>query len=745
MKRVKNSIALIMMICLLVMSMCPFNSSYAGTSGIITDNISVGNQNESGVGWSWVTHDGYNPDEPISDTNYSGIFTMDGLHIEYSGKIPRLYKSDEYALSLPAGAKIVVLDNNIINSHDPNVNIDNVYLQGINIRGDGEITGKGTLTCNGDLGSIYCQSSYLDKTNNTLTIKKTTINITKAGSICVGGGSGMDENGQIWHNEGELIIENSNISIDNRQGFILGALDSSNLVLYNSNINIIAKNYGIIERGKIYIDGGSINISVDNNGKETYAIMTNTVEGFAIPSYGENMVMRAKDGNGQYSESLCWDNKNTEKDGFSYYRSVKTGKMVTDIKIWENPVKLSNTTTIQGTVNQTVFNNVKMGIELTSDSFKGTDWVYGNYKEGTDWVYVNNWFTNLPTGINIYAVDISDDKKKCTISINGMPTEAKSEYLSMVIPADKLESGTQIDDIINEKVKWDIQYPQSTSNHKSKTSSGTVIKNINAIGTLDKLSNSEKQSIIAKFKDYTPYTCFEGKLSIAQIKELTNNKLTDKQLQEMIENPKLLNELGIDLNKLSFSIHLTPLKDGKFLDLGEKHWAYKYVKEASQTGFVMGMPDGTFAPNQYLKAEDTFTFLNRVLVLNGKTQMKNSRSTVEKYITNKNWAFANVASIYSKLNEDTIKNILSLEQQPITRDLLAQVLYEATNGELKKVKDEQKFIDINESKYKDAINYCVATGLLNGMSNDTMNPKKPVTRAELMAILIRLNEAVKNQ
>ncbi|MBE6034937.1 MAG: S-layer homology domain-containing protein [Clostridiales bacterium] len=729
MKRVKNSIVLIMMICLLVVTIYPLDISYAENSNIITEPISVGNQNESGVGWSWVTHDEYNPNEPISDTNYSGIFTMDGLHVEYSG-------NKRYALDLPAGSKIILLNNNLINSHDPNVNIDNAYLQGINIEGDCEITGTGNLECNGDLESIGC-NGY------TLKIKDTNIKITKAGSISALDISGRTENGEAWYKEGKLIIENSNISIDNRQGFRLGALDSSNLVLYNSNINIIAKNYGIIERGKIYIDGGSINISVDNNGKETYAIMTNTVEGFATPSYGKNMVMRAKDGNGQYSESICWDNKNTEKDGFSYYRSVKTGKMVTDIKIWENPVKLSNTT-IQGTVNQTVFNNVKMGIELTSDSFKGTDWVYGNYKEGTDWVYVNNWFTNLPTGINIYAVDISDDKKKCTISINGMPTEAKSEYLSMVIPADKLESGTQIDDIINEKVKWDIQYPQSTSNHKSKTSSGTVIKNINAIGTLDKLSNSEKQSIIAKFKDYTPYTCLEGKLSITQLKELTNNKLTDKQLQEVIENPKLLNEFGIDLNKLSSSIHLTPLKDVKFLDLGEKHWAYKYVKEASETGFVMGLPDGTFAPNQYLQAEDTFTFLNRVLVLNGKTQMKNSRSTVEKYITDKNWAFANVASIYSKLNENTIKNISSLEQQPITRDLLAQVLYEVTNGELKKVKDEQKFIDIDESKYKDAINYCVATGLLTGMSNDTMNPKKPVTRAELMAILIRLNEAIKN-
>ncbi|HHX61048.1 MAG TPA: hypothetical protein GX707_10110 [Epulopiscium sp.] len=57
-----------------------------------------------------------------------------------------------------------------------------------------------------------------------------------------------------------------------------------------------------------------------------------------------------------------------------------------------------------------------------------------------------------------------------------------------------------------------------------------------------------------------------------------------------------------------------------------------------------------FAPNSPLQVTDTFTFLDRVLLLNGATEMRLPRSVVEKYITNKeHWAFANMASVASKL------------------------------------------------------------------------------------------------
>lgn len=173
-----------------------------------------------------------------------------------------------------------------------------------------------------------------------------------------------------------------------------------------------------------------------------------------------------------------------------------------------------------------------------------------------------------------------------------------------------------------------------------------------------------------------------------------NNKFTDKQLQELLDKPELLEKLGINQKMLSGHIVLKPVENATFTDVPETHWASGFVKLAAELGLVVGMPDATFEPSASLQVGDTFTFLDRVLLLNGITEMKLPRSTVEKYITNKeHWAFANAASIGSKLSEDTLKTVSQLGAQPITRGLLTQVLYEITGGKLNETRESVIFTD----------------------------------------------------
>lgn len=124
--------------------------------------------------------------------------------------------------------------------------------------------------------------------------------------------------------------------------------------------------------------------------------------------------------------------------------------------------------------------------------------------------------------------------------------------------------------------------------------------------------------------------------------------------------------------------------------------------------------------------------------------MKQPRSIIEIYISDRNWAFDNVASIYAKLELETIKEIFQLNDNPITRELLAQILYEVTNGELKQTVQKNEFTDIGKYKHQNAINYCISTGILKGVSETTIEPEKPLTRAELMTVLIRLDEMLKS-
>jgi hypothetical protein len=68
-------------------------------------------------------------------------------------------------------------------------------------------------------------------------------------------------------------------------------------------------------------------------------------------------------------------------------------------------------------------------------------------------------------------------------------------------------------------------------------------------------------------------------------------------------------------------------------------------------------------------------------------------------------------------------------------------VYELTKDQIKPITG-QKFsmADINGSPYKNALMFCVGTELLYGTSQTTMSPSKELTRAELMAILTRLDK-----
>lgn len=270
----------------------------------------------------------------------------------------------------------------------------------------------------------------------------------------------------------------------------------------------------------------------------------------------------------------------------------------------------------------------------------------------------------------------------------------------------------------------------------------SVSQNIEQI--VSKLSETEKKDIAKRFNEALPYTRLSGVLSLNQLKELTNNKFTDKELQAILDKPDSLKELGIDINAISQKIALIPIKDAIFNDVSQEHWANSSIRKAADLGLVAGMPNGTFEPSSPLQVADTFTFLDRVLLLNGVTEMKLSKSIVEKYITNKeHWAFYNMASIGSKLSEETLVAITELKDDMISRQLLAQVLYEITDGKLKVVKEAVEFEDVQQSPYQKAIRYCIETGLLNGVSQKKMLPQKALTRAELMTVLIRLNEVLK--
>lgn len=186
---------------------------------------------------------------------------------------------------------------------------------------------------------------------------------------------------------------------------------------------------------------------------------------------------------------------------------------------------------------------------------------------------------------------------------------------------------------------------------------------------------------------------------------------------------------------------------GKFSDVDENHWAYWNIKKAWELGLVSGYEDGKFLPNKALKAEDTMVFLDRIMYHHDLSYLWMDREQVEDRLRDRDrdqdrdkWYYENMVSISSKLSDETLDTLLLLGEKPVTRELLAQMLYEITEGALPQIKDIPSYKDIQNSPYKKALEYVAKVGLMGGTSSTEMSPLKPVTRGELMTILIRIDD-----
>ena len=258
---------------------------------------------------------------------------------------------------------------------------------------------------------------------------------------------------------------------------------------------------------------------------------------------------------------------------------------------------------------------------------------------------------------------------------------------------------------------------------------------------IDGLSKEDRDKIAYNLNNWIPYTTLHSNLTLEQLDNLTLNKFTETQLKEILERSEFMDKLGAEENKMSKQITLETIEDVSFSDVVSNHWAKNVINLGAELGIISGMPGGTFEPKTSLKVEDTFTFLDRVLLLNGVLEMDLTRTQVEQYFNDKDhWAFFNVASISSKLTEDTLKTVHKLGNSPVTRELLGQVLYEILNGSPVDAGVSARFTDVSGTKYEEAINYCLEKGLLVGMTETTMEPERAVTRAELIGVLMRLHE-----
>lgn len=180
-----------------------------------------------------------------------------------------------------------------------------------------------------------------------------------------------------------------------------------------------------------------------------------------------------------------------------------------------------------------------------------------------------------------------------------------------------------------------------------------------------------------------------------------------------------------------------------FTDVKKNDWFYENVKYVVENKLMNGVAENEFAPN------DTLTRAMLVTVL--------YRNAGEPAV-NKSIPFADVdmgswyanAVVWAKQN-GIVNGVNETEFAPdanITREQIATIMFryaQYKGMDAVTLEENLHFTDADEiSEFAvSAMNWAVGTGLINGKSATTLNPKDNATRAEIAAILQRFIEANK--
>lgn len=185
-----------------------------------------------------------------------------------------------------------------------------------------------------------------------------------------------------------------------------------------------------------------------------------------------------------------------------------------------------------------------------------------------------------------------------------------------------------------------------------------------------------------------------------------------------------------------------------YTDLDENHWAYNYIQMLSDEGVVVGYPDGTFKPNEYVTRAEFASMAIKGLKM-------------QDYIVKEKINFADIPGnhwAYDQIQRAAYFDLIDVNDRTfdpegsVTRGHAITVTVNALSTE---DLSEEKALDILKKNYTDYYNvdseYVIpaAKAKLLDLIVDVPNEKgiiavnQPATRAELSAFLFKMIEAAK--
>lgn len=180
------------------------------------------------------------------------------------------------------------------------------------------------------------------------------------------------------------------------------------------------------------------------------------------------------------------------------------------------------------------------------------------------------------------------------------------------------------------------------------------------------------------------------------------------------------------------------------IDIGTSNAYYKriqayYTKDkmdidstAVNIGYVSGIGNGLFAPDNKIRRCELATILNRVIDFSGNSTAVIRYSDVDT----SNWAYQSIINVQ---RYDLIKteDAFFYPNKEVTRGELAHALCQFID--LDGVNPgEYDLSDIAKSEFKDDIIKIYTTGLMEGYGNNKFGPNDILTRAQVVAVINRI-------
>lgn len=187
----------------------------------------------------------------------------------------------------------------------------------------------------------------------------------------------------------------------------------------------------------------------------------------------------------------------------------------------------------------------------------------------------------------------------------------------------------------------------------------------------------------------------------------------------------------------------------EFDDLDEAAWAIEHISKMSFKQIFRGYEDGTFRPNQPVKRVEAIVTAVRLMGLEEEAMQKpddiqlhfKDANQIDKKFS---WAKGYIAVALEQGLFDTSEDRVQPEA-PASRVWAASLLVRALGLQSEALDKMTQIPDFKDAKAIPAgavgyINVAVERGIITGYGDQTFQPNKKVTRAEMAAILDRTND-----